>query len=146
MSRAVLIFILIITSMESMVFGQSQSKDHQNVLRSVEALRLLMVTPDAEKLSDIVADELSYGHSNGRVEDKQSFIATLTSGDSDFVSLLFSNINTKLIGDVALVRHELQAETNDKGKGPASIKLGILLVWKKMKGDWKLIGRQAYKL
>ena len=51
----------------------------------------------------------------------------------------------KIIGNTAIVRHKLFAETNNRNV-PATVKLGILLVFQKTKKDWKLIARQAVKI
>lgn len=46
--------------------------------------------------------------------------------------------------DIAIVRHELDAKTNDEGKvGEAH--LYVLLFWNKYENGWKLIARQAVK-
>jgi ketosteroid isomerase-like protein len=103
-----------------------------------------MTDADKAVLKQILAEELSYGHSSGKVEGKNSFIESLTSGKSDFVSINLSEQQIIVVENTALVRHKLQAETNDSGKA-GSVNLYILLVWQKLKGKWKLLARQAVK-
>ena len=43
---------------------------------------------------------------------------------------------------LAIVRHNWQAETNYDNK-PGKIDILVMMVWKKSKGEWKLIARQA---
>jgi hypothetical protein len=50
-----------------------------------------------------------------------------------------------VVDNTAIVRHILTAQTNDGGK-PGSVNLGVMLVFIKEHGSWKLLGRQAYKL
>jgi ketosteroid isomerase-like protein len=50
-----------------------------------------------------------------------------------------------VLGDIALVRHKLFGDSNSGGK-PSEVKLGVLLVWQKQQGKWRLLARQAYKL
>ena len=134
-------------TMTSACASNAQSTKNIEPLReAVEALRKAMVDPKEEALDALVAPELSYGHSSGRVEGKTSFITSLINGDSDFITLTFSDITIELVDNVAIVRHKLAADTNDAGKGKSSINLGVMLVWKKTKGKWKLIGRQSFKL
>jgi ketosteroid isomerase-like protein len=46
---------------------------------------------------------------------------------------------------VAIVRHTLNAKTNDGGK-PAEVHLKVLVIWQKGKSGWKLLARQAIKI
>ena len=127
------------------LFAFAQTKEEKEVAGAVEVLRVAMVSGDKASLEKIVADELSYGHSSGKIEDKATFVEALVSGKSDFVSIELADQTIKVIDNVALVRHKLHAKTNDNGN-PGAANIGILLVWHKQKGAWKLIGRQAFKL
>jgi ketosteroid isomerase-like protein len=123
----------------------AQSKDSAAVNAAVESLRKSMIDGDKAGLQNITADQLSYGHSGGRVEDKASFIDNIVTGKSDFVTIDLTNQTISVAGDVAIVRHALAATTNDNGN-PGSVKLNILLVFQKQKGKWKLLARQAVKI
>lgn len=54
-----------------------QNKEKSSVEVAVEQLKSAMITPDKKQLDDLILDELSYGHSSGKVEDKSSFIENL---------------------------------------------------------------------
>jgi hypothetical protein len=123
----------------------SQSKDEKDVAGRVEQLRLAMVNADGTVLRDIAADQLSYGHSSGSIEDKNTFVNNIVSGKSDFVSIEIQEQTIKITGDVAIVRHKLNGQTSDAGK-IGSLKIAVLLVWQKQKKQWKLIARQATRL
>jgi ketosteroid isomerase-like protein len=125
--------------------AQAQSKDEAAVTAAVEFLRKAMIDGDKAGLQNITADQLSYGHSSGRVEDKASFVDNIVTGKSDFVTIDLTNQTISVAGDAAIVRHVLAATTNDGGN-PGSVKLNILLVWQKQKGSWKLLARQAVKV
>jgi ketosteroid isomerase-like protein len=43
------------------------------------------------------------------------------------------------------VRHILTGETERDGK-TNPVKIGVLMVWHKQDGHWKLLARQAYRL
>lgn len=123
----------------------AQSKDEKAVIAAVEQLRQAMINGDRTLLESIAADSLSYGHSGGKVENKTSFVENIASGKSDFVTIELSEQTVSVINKNAIVRHTLLANTNDGGK-PAVVKLKVLLVWIKEKGEWKLLARQAVKL
>jgi ketosteroid isomerase-like protein len=140
--KKIILFLLLFTTH---LMANAQTKAESAVLAAVENLRSAMVSGDRTALDRIAAPELSYGHSSGKQEDKVSFVESIASGKSDFVSIELKNQTVKVAGKTALVRHELHAKTNDGGK-PGEVHLGILLVWQKQGGDWKLLARQAYKL
>lgn len=124
---------------------QAQSKEEKEVAAAVENLRKAMIDADKAQLEKLAADELTYGHSSGTIEDKDAFIEALVSGKSDFETMDLTDQTIKVAGNTALVRHQLSAKVNDSGK-PGNVNLGILLVWQKQGGNWKLLARQAYKL
>ena len=128
-----------------MVTACAQTSAEKDVAKAVETLRKAMLDGNRTALENIAAADLSYGHSSGRIQNKQEFVNTLVTGESDFVTLNFSDQTIKVSGETALVRHRLWGDTNDGGK-PGKVNLGILLVFQKQHGQWKLLGRQAYKI
>ncbi|HYG38996.1 MAG TPA: nuclear transport factor 2 family protein [Cytophagales bacterium] len=126
--------------------GFAQSATEKEVASEVEKLKNLLVNPDKKKLQKISANELSYGHSSGKIESKEQFIESLVSGQSNFVDITLSDQTINVIDNTAVVRHKLFANTNDPGKGPSTVNLSILLVWAKQNGEWKLLARQAVKI
>lgn len=127
--------------------ASAQTKDEKDVAAAVESLRAVMVDPDKSKLEALVAPELSYGHSSGKVDDKTSFIESLLSGASDFVSINLQDQTIRVAGNTAIVRHKLVGETADKSKGTtAPVNLGVLTIWQKQGGNWKILARQAVKI
>jgi len=123
----------------------AQTKDEKSVAEAVETLRKTMVDPDKATLDRLTSVKLSYGHSSGKVEDKTSFINSLVSGTSDFVSIKLSEQTIIISGNTAIVRHNLDGATNDGGK-PATVKLHVMLVWNQKGTSWQLLARQAVKL
>jgi len=124
---------------------RAQTADEKAVAAAVETLRKAMVDGEKAALEKITADALSYGHSSGKVEDKAAFIDAMVTGKSDFKTIVLTDQSITVSENVALVRHKLSGETNNDGQ-PGTVNLGVLLVWQKQKGQWKLIGRQAVKL
>ncbi|MGV3507717.1 MAG: nuclear transport factor 2 family protein [Sphingobacteriaceae bacterium] len=123
----------------------AQSKAEKQVETSVEKLKQAMISGDRASLENIAADDLSYGHSSGNIENKAAFVESIASGKSDFVNMDLQDQVITVSGKTALVRHKLLADIFDGGKA-GKIKLGVLLVFQKQKGEWKLLARQAFKL
>lgn len=125
--------------------NNSKSKDEIEVATRVESLRQALIDADASKLAALTSKDLSYGHSSGVVQNQTVFIEKLVSGESNFITIEFQNQTIEVIGDVAIVRHNLAAHTKDSGIDK-DIKIGIMLVWQKQKNNWLLVARQAFKL
>lgn len=122
----------------------SSAVDEPAVAAAAERLRVAMIDPTPAALNALVAVDLSYGHSGGKVDTKTSFIADLMDRKSDFVTIAITDQTIKLVDNVAIVRHTLTADTNDSGK-PGKVSIKILGVWQKQGGDWKLLARQAVR-
>jgi len=134
-----IIFLAVITGVNA------QSKDETAVADAVEKLRKAMVDGNREDLESSVLDKLSYGHSGGHIDDKKEFVEKLASGASDFVTIDLSDQTISVSGKTAVVRHKLNAKTNDGGK-PAEVHLLVLLIFQKDHKQWKLLARQAVKV
>jgi ketosteroid isomerase-like protein len=126
------------------ITATAQTKDVKDISAAVQKLTKAMIDGERTALQDIAADKLSYGHSGGLVEDKPAFVEHIASGKSDFVTIDISEQTIAVSGDAAIVRHLLNATTNDNNV-PGTVKLRILLLWQKQKGEWKLLARQAVK-
>jgi len=135
--------LLIITAAGNVLMAQS--KDEKEVAAAVESLRKVMVDPDKATLEKLTSPDLSYGHSSGKVQNQAEFIDALVSGASDFLNIDLSDQTIKVIGNTAIVRHVLNANTSDNGK-PGVAKIAILLIWTKQGKEWKLLARQAVKI
>ncbi|HET6722662.1 MAG TPA: nuclear transport factor 2 family protein [Chitinophagaceae bacterium] len=128
------------------VMAFTQTKDEKDVANAVELLKMAMINADKTSLENLTAEKLSYGHSGGHIDDKKEFVDKIVSGASDFVSIDLAEQTISITDDVAVVRHVLNAKTNDAGKGPGEVHLRILLIWQKQKAGWKLLARQAVKI
>ncbi len=124
--------------------SSASASAEQAVAAAAEKLRVAMIDPTPTALSALVADDLSYGHSGGRVDTKDSFIGDLVAGKSDFVTIAITDQSIKVVGSSAIVRHTLTADTNDSGK-PGKVQIKILGVWQQQGGQWKLLARQAVR-
>ena len=121
--------------------------DEDTVAKNLEAFRAAQASANAEILASLCAAELSYSHSDGRVEDKAAFVANATNGKSKVLSLVYENPSIRVVGPVAIVRfHWLgEAESVPDGK-KSSTNLHILMTWQKQGSEWKLLSRGSTKL
>lgn len=123
----------------------AQQAAEADVAKAMDALNAAILSAEAQKLNAITGDQLSYGHSNGRLETKAEFVSSLVERRSVFVKIDITKQKIELMGNIAIVRNHLSGDTNSGGK-PGHVELDIMYVFRLEGGDWKLIGRQAYKL
>jgi ketosteroid isomerase-like protein len=121
------------------------SGDEAAVAQAVEAFRNAMLQADRGQFQALCADQLSYGHSAGRIETKTQFIDAATSGRSTWKFMTLTDQTTQVVGNTAIVRHTLTGETERDGK-TNPVKIGVLMVWHKQDGKWQLLARQSVRL
>jgi ketosteroid isomerase-like protein len=125
----------------------AESPDAEAVAKNVEAFRKAQMAADAKAFDALCAAELSYSHSDARVEDKATFIANATSGKSKFLLLEYKDPQIRVVGPTAIVRFRWvgQSESIPEGK-KNDTNLHILMNWQKQGSDWKLLSRASTKL
>ena len=123
----------------------AESGDEAAVKQDIEALRKALLTADKAKLEQLTADHVSYGHSDGRVQNKAEFINGVMTRKAVVKSIEFPELTVAIVGDAAIARHLYTSESETDGK-PNSVKIGALEVWQKQSGNWKLLARQGFKL
>ena len=123
------------------------SADEEAVAKNVEAFRKAQVAADPKALEALCAAELSYSHSDGRVEDRATFVANATNGKSKFLMLEYKDPQVRVVGPAAIVRFHWvgQSESIPEGK-KNDTNLHILMNWQKQGSDWKLLSRASTKL
>ena len=126
--------------------ASTQTGKESAVSAAVESMRKAMVEGDRSTLGKLTADELSYGHSSGRLENKAEFIETLSNGKSGFTAIELSDQTVNLVDNIALVRHVFNGTRRNAPAGSEKMKLSILTVWLQKQEQWKLLARQAAKL
>lgn len=122
----------------------AQSKNEKAVAEAVQRLNSAMVALDASALEKMTSPLLTYGHSDGHIEDKAAYIENVTKGPTVFKEINAAEQWVRISGKTATVRHIMNAKT-DTGGEVKTIQLKILLVWVKEKGEWLLLARQAVK-
>jgi ketosteroid isomerase-like protein len=135
-------------SVPSLFFGSpafAEAGDEAAVKQNVEALREALLKADKAQLERLSSEQLSYGHSDGRVQNKAEFIDGVITRKATVKSINFPDLKVAVAGDAAIARHLYESESETDGK-PNSVKIGALEVWQKQGGNWKLLARQGYKL
>jgi hypothetical protein len=133
-SRRAVVATGVAMMLTSVTNALAQTPETGAVEQACETLGKLMITPDRSTLERIFADQLSYGHSDGRVQTKAEFTDALVNGKSVFKSISISGQTISLAGDIAIVRHRFEADAISDV--PAQARIRILQVWQKP--GWRL--------
>jgi ketosteroid isomerase-like protein len=124
----------------------AETSDAAAVAEAVAALTKAMLGADKAKLESLVADQLSYGHSGGTIQDKKEFVDVIATKKSVYKSIELTKQTVAIAGNNAIVRHAWESESGT-GDGKWNVsKIGVLQVWQKEPSGWKLLARQAFKV
>jgi ketosteroid isomerase-like protein len=123
----------------------AQAGEEAAVADVVEILREGQLKGDKAKLEQVCASQLSYGHSDGRVETKEQFITAVLNRKQTVKSIAFPELKVAVVGNSAIARHIYLSESELEGK-TTNTRIGALQVWQKQDGGWKLLARQGFRL
>lgn len=115
------------------------------MLSQTKKLDSLMQKNDS-KIIELFTDDVSFGHSNGWVQNKADFIKDFESKKVSYQKIKnvkFSEIKGKR--KLKSVRRVIEVQGMYK-EYPFQMKLSTLEFWKKTKGNWKLWSRQSVEL
>ena len=120
--------------------------DEDAVLKNVEAFRAAQAAGNAEALVSLLAEELSYSHSNAKIDTKASLLDGVAKANYKWTSLEYKDPTVRIVGPAAIVRFNFvgEQEFTDGKKTPQN--LAILMNWQKQGSEWKLLSRAATKL
>jgi ketosteroid isomerase-like protein len=125
--------------------AEAASGDEAAVAKSIETLRQGQFEANKAKLDQVTATQVSYGHSDGRVETKEEFINGVMTRKQVVKSLTFPELKVAVVGNAAIARHIYLSESERDGKA-STTRIGALQLWQRQDGGWKLIARQGFRL
>jgi hypothetical protein len=115
-------------------------------IRIVQEFNDAIMNPTVQLLENLCAEELTYGHSSGLIQNKATFIDDLVNGPYDFKSVKSPELSVEVSENTVIARFIFLA-TAIKDEKPIEIRLGCIQVFQQNKnGQLKLLARQAYKL
>lgn len=117
------------------------SLSDQDVL-DLEAQRIAaMVRVDVPTLEALLADDLSYVHSGGRIDTKATFLALIA--ESEYEGVDYKQAEVRPAGGGWLVRGIAQIRLKRASGERLSYPVFFLDVWAQRDGRWQLVAWQA---
>ncbi len=117
----------------------------QEIETSIGNLNTALIAKDKSVLDKLTSEDLSFGHSTNVIQDKSEFMNDVLTGPTIYQKIDITNQTIHVAGDIAIVRNVSSITGTNKG-APLDIKIGVLMIWKKTDGNWKLLARQGFKL
>jgi len=112
---------------------------------AVKKLKGAWLKQDKAKLEALTLPQLSYSHSDARLEDRAKFIEGVMGRKATVKSLDFPDLTVQVVGNTAIVRHLWVSQTELEGK-VTDTKIAVMQVWQNQDGGWKLLARASYRL
>jgi uncharacterized protein (TIGR02246 family) len=106
--------------------------------RRVQAL----LSNDFEALEDLLTDDLTYVHSNGHLDTKDTYIGALRSGATRYLSMEMSGLSVRADGNTAVVTGTFEARVQTRN-GEVNPKPRVLIVYVKRDGRWQMLAWQS---
>jgi hypothetical protein len=121
--------------------GPVNSADEKAVVTAEKQYADAMVKADAGALRRLLADDLSYTHSNALIETKDDVLKAITSGKTKYKSIDFKTSNIRQYGDTIITNHQMVFAQPDR-----TTNVYVSMVWVRQPDGWKLVQRQATRL
>ena len=126
-------------------FCQTYSKKEKALLIQVSKLDSLMENNNS-KILELFSDDVSFGHSNGWLQNKDDFKKDFESGKVKYQSVKQTELKElKIKNKFANVRRIIAVKGLYKNE-TFEMKLSVLEFWIQQKGIWKLWSRQSVKI
>ena len=126
-------------------FSQTYSKKEKALLIQVSKLDSLMENNNS-KILDLFSDDVSFGHSNGWIQNKDDFKTDFESGKVKYQSVKQTELKEfKIKNKFANIRRIIAVKGLYKNE-TFEMKLSVLEFWIQQKGIWKLWSRQSVSL
>jgi hypothetical protein len=124
----------------------ADSTDSAALLAAEDARFSAMVAADPAALGRLLAEDLSYVHSTGRVVSREQMIDEIQAGKLRYRALAPSERNVTLVGpDAAFVRGLARIEVSADAK-PVEFQARYLAIYVRDAGAWKLRAWQSLRL
>ena len=139
--------LVLATVLAMPVCGAAQGamgKTEQQVIQAEKDRFVAMVKADVAALNRLLADELTYTHSNANMQTKAQLVADLKSGTIKYVSIAPSEAdwNVRVMGNVAVSTGVAAVNVIDHGSN-LNFKIRFVDVHTNRAGSWQMMAWQS---
>lgn len=136
--------IVVVLLLAMVVTGAAAQESDEAAVRAAEDRRIrALVEDDFAALEEILAEDLTYTHSNALVDTKASYIRTLRAGTTKYAAIDRDTPAVRLYGSTAV----LTGTASMTMRGQADpVRLRYTLVYVKRNGRWQAVAWQSTRL
>jgi hypothetical protein len=118
--------------------GALAGEVEQAVLAAQDKRIALTIAGDLAGLGAAMSDDLTYTHSNAKVETRAEFLEAIRSGKSRYKSMTFDDRRVRVLGDsTAIVSGTCRVQVTSGGND-LDIRLRFTELYVKQAGAWKM--------
>jgi hypothetical protein len=125
--------------------SQANAGAEQAVLKADNARFAAMLKADAAALEKLLADELSYTHSNAAVQDKKAFIDDIKTGKIKYLTIDVTDQKARVYGNMAIVTGAASVHVIQNGND-LTIKIRYTDAHINRAGAWQMVAWQSTRL
>jgi ketosteroid isomerase-like protein len=123
----------------------AQNDTKMEIMMKMLTLKNALTSKDSVALSNVLADDVTYGHTNAMIQTKAELIRDIVSLVQDYKSIEPSEMNIRVYGNTAVVNMNSKVVMNYQSQ-PLELNMKITFTWIKKDKDWQLVARQAVKM
>jgi hypothetical protein len=123
----------------------AQTADETKLIATVKEFHQALVKQNTVAINQQADKAVSYGHSNGWVQNKKDLIKDFETGYISYQSIKEDSITVLMNENMANVRFVADIAATVKGTAVNNYHLKVLEVWVKKGNRWVLFARQAVK-
>ena len=126
---------------------QTATEIEREVLAADKQRVKALLSNDIAALEDLLADDLTYVHSNGMLDTKASYIDALRSGASRYLTMDMSDLVVRVYGETALVTGTFKARVmTARGEVTPNPRVLIVYVKRPSSKGWQMSAWQSTSL
>ena len=124
----------------------AQNEDgRMEIMMKMLTLKNALVAKDSVALSKVLADDVTYGHTNAMIQTKAELIRDVVSLVQDYKSIEPSDMKIRIYDNTAIVNMNSKVVMIYQNQ-PLELSMKITFTWIKKNKDWQLVARQAVKM
>ena len=108
--------------------------DVEALMKADTKRRVAMVAGDVVALGDYLAEDLSWTHSSGKTDSKESFLAVMASGSTVYHSLDVRDTKVRIFGDIFVLEGVVFGDVTKDGLDKKLVNR-FITVWQKCEHD-----------
>lgn len=126
--------------------ARGTSSDAESIVRQLEQKRFAaMIARDTATLDPLLADDLTYTHSNALLENKRHFLETITNRGIEYFVMTPRQTTTRVYDGLVVVNGLVDVQVKVAG-APQTLTLRYTDAWVNRDGRWQMILWQSTRV